>query len=159
MTATHAIGVDLGGTKILAGVVTRDGSVVREHERATPIESQDALVVELEAAIAEVLGADVGAIGLGVPGPRDLVETIAGALTTKAMPLDGLDRRGEGRIVLEGALALALSHDLHAAALRAYNNLAGTLQEVDPRQALATADAGIELARRLGHAPLEDSLG
>jgi glucokinase len=73
MTATHAIGVDLGGTKILAGVVTRDGEVVREHERTTPIDSQEALVAELEAAIAEVLGDDVGAIGLGVPGPLDLV--------------------------------------------------------------------------------------
>ena len=36
MDDTHAIGVDLGGTKILAGVVARDGSVVRRHERATP---------------------------------------------------------------------------------------------------------------------------
>ena len=32
----HAIGVDLGGTKILAGVVARDGSMVRRHERPTP---------------------------------------------------------------------------------------------------------------------------
>ena len=34
MSSTHAIGVDLGGTKILAGVVTRDGEVLRRHERA-----------------------------------------------------------------------------------------------------------------------------
>src|SRR5690348_4301239 len=73
MTATHAIGVDLGGTKILAGVVTLAGTVVRQHERPTPIESQDALVAELGAAIAEVLADDVGAIGLGDPGPLDLV--------------------------------------------------------------------------------------
>ena len=73
MTATHAIGVDLGGTKILAGVVTREGEIVRRHERTTSLESQEALVAELETAIAEVLGDDVGAIGLGVPGPLDLV--------------------------------------------------------------------------------------
>jgi glucokinase len=72
MTATHSIGVDLGGTKILAGVVSRDGDVVRRHERATPTESEDALVRELEIAIEELLGDDVGAIGLGVPGPLDL---------------------------------------------------------------------------------------
>jgi glucokinase len=72
MTATHSIGVDLGGTKILAGVVTREGDVVRRHERATPTDSEDALVRELEIAIAEVMGDDVGAIGLGVPGPLDL---------------------------------------------------------------------------------------
>ena len=72
MTATHAIGVDLGGTKILAGVVTREGEVVRRHERMTPIESQEELVRELEHAIAEVLDDTIGAIGLGVPGPLDL---------------------------------------------------------------------------------------
>jgi glucokinase len=72
MTATHSIGVDLGGTKILAGVVSRDGEVVRRHERATPTESEDALVRELETAIAELMADDVGAVGLGVPGPLDL---------------------------------------------------------------------------------------
>jgi glucokinase len=73
MTATHAIGVDLGGTKILAGVVTREGEIVRRHERMTSLESQEALIADLEAAIAELLGDEVGAIGLGVPGPLDLV--------------------------------------------------------------------------------------
>jgi len=72
MSATHAIGIDLGGTKILAGVVARDGTVLRRHERMTALESQEALVAELETAIAEVLSDDVGAIGLGVPGPLDL---------------------------------------------------------------------------------------
>ena len=73
MTATHAIGVDLGGTKILAGVVTRDGEIVRRHERTTSLESHEALVAELETAISGLLDDDVGAIGLGVPGPLDLV--------------------------------------------------------------------------------------
>ena len=72
MSGTHAIGVDLGGTKILAGVVTRDGEVVRRHERMTSLESQEGLVAELETAIAEVLDDDVASIGLGVPGPLDL---------------------------------------------------------------------------------------
>ena len=74
MEALHAIGVDLGGTKILAGVVARDGSVVRRHERPTSLESQDALAAELATAIAEVMDDDVAAIGLGVPGPLNLEE-------------------------------------------------------------------------------------
>src|SRR5207302_1691226 len=73
MTATHAIGLDLGGTKILAGLVTREGEIVRRHERATALESQEALIAELEAAIGELLDDDVAAIGLGVPGPLDLM--------------------------------------------------------------------------------------
>ena len=69
----HAIGVDLGGTKILAGVVTRDGEILRRHERATPHDSQDSVVRELEAAVRELLEADVGAVGFGVPSPIDQV--------------------------------------------------------------------------------------
>jgi glucokinase len=69
--AGHAIGVDLGGTKILAGVVARDGSVVRRHERATPQDSQEHVIAELEAAVAEVLDDSVVALGFGVPSPID----------------------------------------------------------------------------------------
>jgi glucokinase len=69
---THAIGVDLGGTKILAGVVTRAGEVVRRHERPTPTDSQDALARELELAVQELMCDDVAALGFGVPGPLDL---------------------------------------------------------------------------------------
>lgn len=67
MDGTHAIGVDLGGTKILAGVVARDGSVVRRHERPTPLDTQEHLVAEMEAAIEELLDDGVAAIGFGIP--------------------------------------------------------------------------------------------
>jgi glucokinase len=70
MTGTQAIGVDLGGTKILAGVVTDEGKVVRRHERATP-ETQDELIAELDAAVEELLSDEVAAIGYGIPGPID----------------------------------------------------------------------------------------
>jgi glucokinase len=67
----HAIGVDLGGTKILTGVVARDGSVVRRHERATPQDSQEHVLAELEAAVAELLDDSVAALGFGTPSPID----------------------------------------------------------------------------------------
>jgi glucokinase len=69
MTATHAIGVDLGGTKILAGVVTREGEIVRRHERETPQDSQEHVLAELEAAVRELLGDEIAAVGFGVPSP------------------------------------------------------------------------------------------
>jgi glucokinase len=69
--AGHAIGVDLGGTKILAGVVARDGSVVRRHERLTPQDSQEHVVAEMEAAVAALLDESVAAVGFGVPSPID----------------------------------------------------------------------------------------
>jgi glucokinase len=69
---THAIGVDVGGTKILAGVVTAEGEVLRRHERETPHDSQDSVVRELEAAVAELIDDDIAALGFGVPSPIDL---------------------------------------------------------------------------------------
>ena len=71
MSATHAIGVDVGGTKILAGVVTREGEVVRRHERATPQDAQETVVRELEAAVSELMTPEVAAIGFGIPSPID----------------------------------------------------------------------------------------
>ena len=71
MDGSHAIGVDLGGTKILAGVVTRTGEILRRDERPTPQDSQESLIAELEAAVAELLTEDVAAIAFGVPGPID----------------------------------------------------------------------------------------
>jgi len=67
----HAIGVDLGGTKILAGVVRRDGTVVRRHERETPHDSQQHVVGELEAAVTALLDDSVCALGFGAPSPID----------------------------------------------------------------------------------------
>ena len=71
MQAGHAIGVDLGGTKILAGVVNRDGTVVRRHERPSPQDSQEHVLAELEAAVAELLDESVAAVGFGAPSPID----------------------------------------------------------------------------------------
>jgi tetratricopeptide (TPR) repeat protein len=88
---------------------------------------------------------------LALASALDLPETLAEALNTKAIFLADHDRRYEARIHLEGALALALDHDLHGAALRAYNNLRASLSPVDPVDRIQdTIDAGLELARRIG---------
>src|SRR5581483_576321 len=67
----RAIGVDVGGTKILAGLVADDGEVLRRYERATPQDSEAHVVAELEAAVAELLDDSVAALGFGVPAPID----------------------------------------------------------------------------------------
>jgi len=71
VNGSHAIGVDLGGTKILAGVVTRSGEILRRHERPTPQDTPEAVIAELEAAVVELLDDEVAAIGFGVPSPID----------------------------------------------------------------------------------------
>jgi hypothetical protein len=61
------------------------------------------------------------------------------------------DRLYEARILYEGALAVALAHDLHASASRAYNNLAEALERSDCfAESVAVCDRRLELARRLG---------
>jgi glucokinase len=68
MADRRAIGVDLGGTKILAGIVGVDGSVERTLEAATPTRSQAELVDALVAVVEELRLPEITAAGFGVPG-------------------------------------------------------------------------------------------
>jgi glucokinase len=69
--ATHVIGVDLGGTKILAGLVDREGRTTRETELPTPTASTGDLINGLEETVAGLVEPGVGAIGFGIPGTID----------------------------------------------------------------------------------------
>jgi len=112
VSGTHAIGVDLGGTKILAGVVERDGTVLRRHERATPL-TQDELFEELDAAVDELMTDDVAAIGFGIPGPIDQkTGRIYEAVNT---PISDTDFRG--RMERRFQLPVGLDNDANAAAI------------------------------------------
>lgn len=71
MDGKHVIGVDLGGTKILAGIVDRDGHVERRREHPTPTGTQAELLAGLDDAVEELLDDDVVALGFGVPSPID----------------------------------------------------------------------------------------
>ncbi|MHB0927416.1 MAG: ROK family glucokinase [Candidatus Nanopelagicales bacterium] len=64
-----AIGVDLGGTKIAAGVVDEAGVIIAEERRPTPTESSEAVLAAMADAIAALRAAhDVSAVGIGAPG-------------------------------------------------------------------------------------------
>ena len=63
----QVIGVDVGGTKILAGAVARDGSIGRTVEVPTPTSGQEALLAELDAVLGGLLADGALAIGVGVP--------------------------------------------------------------------------------------------
>ena len=68
---TRVIGVDVGGTKILAGIVDDEGRVEHRRERATNLDSQDALIDELAAAAEELLDDSIAAVGFGLPSRID----------------------------------------------------------------------------------------
>jgi glucokinase len=121
MRATHAIGVDLGGTKILAGVVTREGQVLRRHERPSPKDSQESVVRELEAAVEVLLDDEVAALGFGVPCPlHQPTGTIVGCVN---LPLVNVPLRNlmEERF----ALPVGLDNDANAAAIAEWRAGAG----------------------------------
>jgi glucokinase len=67
----QVIGVDLGGTKILAGAIDVEGQVLERHEVPTPTSSQEELLEAIAAAIEPLAGTGVGAIGLGIPSVLD----------------------------------------------------------------------------------------
>lgn len=72
VSTDRVIGVDVGGTKIAAAVVTRDGGIEAHTECPTPTDSEEAVVEALVGTVAELVERDeVAAIGLGVPATID----------------------------------------------------------------------------------------
>ena len=66
---TLAIGVDVGGTKVAAGVVGEDGRIIARLKRSTPAASPPRTEQAIADAVTELLGRyQVTAIGLGAAG-------------------------------------------------------------------------------------------
>jgi len=109
----RVIGVDLGGTKILAGVVDDRGQVERRREYPTPTASQDELLGGLDTAIEELLTDDIAALGFGLPSPID--QKAGRALQAVNIPLDeSVDFRG--RMRERFGLPVGIENDANAAA-------------------------------------------
>jgi len=115
------IGVDLGGTKLLAGVVGRDGRIGATKEVATPTESQDAVLDALEAVIADVMEEGVASLGFGVPVNLDRV-TGRGYRATN-LPLHDIDLGARFRERFR--LPVGVENDGNAAALAEWRLGAG----------------------------------
>ncbi len=79
------LGVDVGGTKIAAGVVTADGTVLAEARTSTPQSDADAVVDAIIDLYGELsVDHDVTALGIGAPGFIDKAR--ATVLITPNMP-------------------------------------------------------------------------
>lgn len=115
------IGVDLGGTKILSGIVARDGTVERRRETPTPVESQDALLAGLDSAVEEQLDDGVVALGFGIPSRLDQkTGRVEGSVN---IPLEGLDFRA--RMADRFSLPVGIENDANAAAYAEFHFGAG----------------------------------
>lgn len=71
MSSQRVIGVDLGGTKILAGLLDAEGHVLDRHEVPTPTRSQEELLRGIEEAVQAVFADGVAALGFGIPSVID----------------------------------------------------------------------------------------
>lgn len=76
MEYKEIIGVDMGGTKILAGRIS-DGQLIRTSKRNTPAqESEDTVVNALISTIEQVFDPECDGIGIGVPSIVNVEEGI-----------------------------------------------------------------------------------
>jgi len=111
---TSVIGVDLGGTKILAGVVDRESRVLRRVEHPTPVSSQAELLSRLDAVVEELLSDDgVAALGFGIPSTVDQVR--GRAVFSTNLPLTDLDFRD--RMKERFGLPVGIDNDANAATI------------------------------------------
>jgi glucokinase len=113
MSSSRAIGIDVGGTKILAGVVDPDGTIVRVERTPTPVESTDAFLVGLTDVVDALRDDTVEAVGIGIPSTID--QRTGSSVFSVHVPLDGvpLRERAEERL----GLPVAVDNDANAAAV------------------------------------------
>jgi glucokinase len=123
MSAGEIIGVDLGGTKMLLGVIDPDSKVLWESREASTGQTEDELVELLAREIEEARGKRPGAAaaGLGVPATIDHDRGVA--VSAVNLPLENLpirdllgERTGLPIFVDNDATVAALAEHLYGAA-------------------------------------------
>ena len=122
MSSAESIGVDLGGTKMLVGVLNSDSEVLWESREASTGQTEEELVELLVREVGEAREErpGVGAIGMGIPATIDRNRGVAVSavnLPIEDLPLRDLvdeadraaglprqrrQRRGAGRVPLRG---------------------------------------------------------
>ncbi|HEY8082938.1 MAG TPA: ROK family protein [Solirubrobacterales bacterium] len=134
MNSPEAIGVDLGGTKMLLGVLDSSSKVVWESRERSTGQSEEELVELLVREIAEARAAHGGveAIGLGMPATVDHEKGLA--ISAVNLPIEDLpirdlavDRIGLPVFVDNDANVAALAEHLYGAARGTQNAVMLTL--------------------------------
>ncbi len=115
------IGLDVGGTKILSGLVDREGNVLEQRMAPSPGASEDEVLAALDAAVEDLLGDRVAAIGYGIPAN---IERGSGRiLWATNLPLTDVDLRS--RVQERFGLPVGIENDASAAALAEWRLGAG----------------------------------
>lgn len=131
----HAVlGIDLGGTKILAGVVDADHRILGRAKRPTPArEGGPAIHAAILACVAEAIEVaglgrqDIAAAGIGSPGPLDTEKGVilfSSNLNVKNYPLGPeLSAALERPVVVQNDVRVGGYAEFRLGAGRGYNNI------------------------------------
>jgi glucokinase len=121
MDKTRAIGVDAGGTKIVVGLVARDGTMARLERRPTPVDSTESFLAAVAESVETVRDETVGAVGIGIPSAID--QRSGRAIFSVNIPLADVDVRSWA--VETFGLPAAIDNDANCAALAEWEAGAG----------------------------------
>jgi len=121
MAETRAIGIDVGGTKILAGVVERDGATVRVERRETPTDSTEGFLRGLAEVVDALRDDSVATVGIGIPSTID--QRDGSSVFSVHVPIAGVPLRERGQEYL--GLPVAVDNDANAAAVAEWTIGAG----------------------------------
>ncbi len=150
---TRVIGIDVGGTKIAAAVVARDGSIEARLEQSTEVRSEHALLAQLDAIVGELRsGADVAALGFGIPSRID--QRAGRAVASVNVPLTNVDFRD--RMHEQHGLPVAIDNDANAAAFAEWH--AGAARGAR-HVVMLTLGTGVGGGLILGGAPYRGATG
>jgi len=121
VAAPFVIGLDVGGTKILSGLVDGDGHIVAQHEIHSPGGSEEDVLAALDAAVGGLPVDRVAAIGFGIPS--NLERNTGRVLHATNLPLENIDlaARSQERY----GLPVGVENDASVAALAEWKRGAG----------------------------------
>jgi len=118
MRGAYAIGVDVGGTRIAAGLVERKGRIVREARMLTPKAAGPFAIVDAIAGMIDELTngvhpSEIAGVGIGIPAQVDFLRQSVEYSTN--LPLGGVDVRG--LVMSRLKYPVTIDNDGHTAAL------------------------------------------
>src|SRR5262245_16120240 len=115
------IGLDVGGTKILSGLVDREGNVLEERETPSTGQSEEEVLSALDAAVEALLDERVAGIGYGIPA--NLERGTGRILWATNLPLTDVDLLSRARERF--GRPVGIENDASAAALAEWKLGAG----------------------------------
>lgn len=117
MRTSYAVGLDVGGTRIAAGLVERKGRIVHEERRPTPKTGPfgivDAIIDVIGEVSSGVTASEIAGIGIGLPAQIDFRRQSVEFCTN--LPLGGVDVRS--LVMSRLKHSVTIDNDGHTAAL------------------------------------------